>query len=416
MKNHSIDQEDLLQRFLRYVRIDTQSDPHSESFPSTKKQWDLIKRLANELKELGIEDAHVTEFGYVLGTVPTTSKKQIPKIAFLAHVDTSDACPGGAKPVVHRNYDGGPIILPDDPNHVLTIEEIPILSKKIGEDIITASGTTLLGADDKAGVAIIMSLVKHLMTHPEIPHGPIRICFNPDEEIGRGMHKIELSELDAITAYTLDSEEVGEINAETFSADMATLEIEGVASHPGSAKGVMVNALRLASEFIAKLPKEISPEETSDREGFIHPLELTGTAEKAVIRMILRDFELEGLEEKKAFLKNLVHQLKKQEPKARFNLALKEQYRNMRYWLDKDPRPVEAAQEAMIRAGLVPFLAPIRGGTDGSHLTQRGLPTPNLFTGFRNIHSKKEWVSLQDMGRAVNTLVQLVQVWEERIY
>ncbi len=410
-----IDQEDLLARFLRYVSIDTQSDIHSESCPSTEKQWQLIRQLEKELKELKVSDVLVTEFGYVLGTIPATSKKTgLPQIAFLAHVDTADACPGGAKPIVHRNYNGKPITLPDDKTQVLTPEEIPLLLKKIGEDIITASGTTLLGADDKAGVAIIMAFVKTLMKHPEIPHGPIRICFNPDEEIGRGMHKLELSVLNAIAAYTLDSEDVGEINGETFSADLATVEIEGVASHPGSAKGVMVNALRLAAQFIAKLPKEISPEETSEREGFIHPLELTGSAEKAKIRMIIRDFELEGLAEKKAYLHTVVKELSKQEPRAQWNLTIKEQYRNMRYWLDKDPFPVEAAQEAMTRAGLSPFLAPIRGGTDGSHLTQRGLPTPNLFTGFRNIHSKKEWVSLQDMILSASVLVHLVQVWEEK--
>ncbi len=402
-----IDKEDLLERFLRYVRIDTQSDPHSMSCPSTKKQWELIHLLEKELKEMGLKDVRVTEFGYVLGIIPATSKKKnLPQIAFLAHVDTADACPGGAKPIVHRNYNGKPIVLPDDPSQILTKEEIPLLAKKIGEDIITASGKTLLGADDKAGVAIIMSMVRHLIKHPEIIHGPIRICFNPDEEIGRGMNKISLEEINAKFAYTLDSEDVGEINGETFSADLAVVQIDGVAAHPGSAKGVMVNALRLAAEFITNLPKELSPEETSDRDGFIHPVELTGSSEKATIRMILRDFELTGLEAQKKLLQELI--------KKDWNLSVTPQYRNMRYWLDKDPLPIEYAKEAMLRTGLKPLLNSVRGGTDGSRLTERGLLTPNLFTGFHNIHSEKEWVSLQDMALSATALVHLAQIFEEK--
>lgn len=410
-----IDQDDLLARFLRYVSIDTQSDAHSSSCPSTAKQWQLIHLLEKELKEMGLKEVVVTEFGYVLAVIPSTSKKKnLPQIAFLAHVDTADACPGGAKPIVHRRYDGKPIVLPDDPSQVLTQKEIPLLAEKIGEDIITASGKTLLGADDKAGVAVIMSFVKYLVSHPEIIHGPIRICFNPDEEIGRGMNKIALSDLNARVAYTLDSEHVGEINGETFSADAAVIQIDGVAAHPGSAKGVMVNALRLAAEFIAKLPKELSPEETSDRDGFIHPVELTGTAEKATIRMILRDFELDGLAAQKRYLEKLVQELSKKEPRAKWNLAVTPQYRNMRYWLDKDPLPIERAKEAMIRTGLKPIFASVRGGTDGSRLTERGLLTPNLFVGFHNIHSPKEWVCLQDMALSATSLVHLSQIWEER--
>jgi tripeptide aminopeptidase len=410
----AIDQEDLLQRFLRYVQIDTQSDCHSSSCPSTEKQWELIRLLEKELKGFGLKDTRVTEFGYVLATVPSNSKKKsVPQVAFLAHVDTADACPGGAKPIVHRGYNGKPITLPDDPTQVLTVEEIPLLKEKIGEDIITASGKTLLGADDKAGVAIIMSTVKYLVEHPEIIHGPIRICFNPDEEIGRGMHKIEFSDLGAKAAYTLDSEHVGEIDFETFSADQATVVIKGVAAHPGAAKGVMVNALRLASLFIHKLPKKLSPEETSDREGFIHPVEVTGTAEKASIRLILRDFELEGLEAKKHFLQTLVKELETKEPRAKWDLCITPQYRNMRYWLDKEVFVVDAAKEAIRRAGLEPISESVRGGTDGSHLTERGIPTPNLFTGFHNIHSPKEWVSLQDMVLSATTLIHLSQIWEE---
>ena len=402
----NLNQDDLLERFLRYVQIDTESDPHSMTCPSTEKQWNLIYFLERELKELGLKDVQVTEFGYVLATIPGNSKKKnVPKIAFLAHVDTADACRG--------NYQGDPIVLPDDPSQVLTKEEIPLLGKKIGEDIITASGTTLLGADDKAGVAIIMAMVKHVVEHPEIKHGPIRICFNPDEEIGRGMDKLELSELDAAYAYTLDSEHRGEIDYETFSADAALIEIEGVASHPGSAKGVMVNAITLASDLLKKLPKEIFPEEVDGRDGFIHPIEMTGSAEKVEIRFILRDFELGGLEEKRKILKAITEEILAKEPRAKIELTIKAQYRNMRYWLEKDFKPVEFAKEAIKRAGMEPYCEPIRGGTDGSRLTERGLLTPNLFTGFHNIHSKKEWVSLQDMALSVKTLVELIQIWEQ---
>lgn len=404
-----IDDKDLLDRFLRYVQIDTESDVHSDSCPSSEKQWNLIYFLERELKELGLKDVCVTEFGYVLATLPSNSKKGgVPQVAFLAHVDTADACRGCAKPIVHRKYDGSPIVLPDDPSQVLTKEAIPLLVGKIGEDIITASGTTLLGADDKAGVAIIMSMVKYLVDHPEIIHGPVRICFNPDEEIGRGMNKLELSDLNAVAAYTLDSEHTGEIDYETFSADQAILEIEGVAAHPGAAKGVLVNALRAAAEVIEKIPKDLFPEEVDGRDGFIHPLEITGTAEKAIIRFIIRDFELDGLDEKREILKTIVKNLK-----IKSKLTITPQYRNMRYWLEKDFTPVDYAREAIKRAGLKPYSEAVRGGTDGSRLTERGLPTPNIFTGFHNIHSPKEWVSLQDMVLSATTLVHLVQIWEQ---
>jgi len=409
-----IPKEELLKRFLHYVQIDTKSDPDSKSCPSTENQWDLIYFLERELKEFGLKDVTVTDFGYVLATLEGNSKKKgVPQVAFLAHVDTSNACDGLAKPIVHRNYDGRPIILPDDPSQVLTIAEIPLLGKKIGEDIITASGKTLLGADDKAGIAIIMTAVKYLLDHPGVSHGPIRICFNPDEEIGRGMHKLELSDLDAVAAYTLDSEHLGEVDYETFSADSAVLEITGVASHPGSAKGVMVNALRLASNVLQKLPPEIFPEEVDGRDGFIHPLEISGSAESASIRFILRDFELDGLEAKGKILKQIVEELKVKESRAKYQLTIQPQYRNMRYWLEKDFKPVDFAKEAVKRAGLEPISEAMRGGTDGSLLTQRGLPTPNIFTGFHNIHSQKEWVSLQDMTYAATTLVHLAMVWEE---
>ncbi len=409
-----IDAEDLLSRFLSYVRIDTQSDPHSQSTPSTEKQWVLIRELADELKALGIADVQVTNFGFVLATIPSTSPKaNIPTVSFWAHVDTAEGCSGAARPIVHRKYNGADIVLPDDPQQTLTFENCPLLKTKIGEDIITASGTTLLGADDKSGVAIVMSAVRHLVMHPEIPHGKLRICFNPDEEIGRGTDKLDLKELGADVAYTLDSENLGEIDFESFSADGATLKIRGVAAHPGWAKDVMVNALRLASQFVAALPKELSPETTDGRDGFIHPQEIKGSPEEVYVRMIVRDFELDGLAQKGNLLRAIVERLQRENPRAQFELEIKPQYRNMRYWLEKDFRPVDYAKEAIRRAGLTPTSDAIRGGTDGSRLTERGLPTPNLFTGFHFVHSPREWVSLQDMTKAAETIVHLVQVWEQ---
>ncbi len=410
-----IDTEDLLQRFLRYVRIDTRSDSHSETFPSTPGQWDLLRLLESELREIGASDVVLNASGYVLATVPATSAKaSVPRMAWCGHVDTATNLPGAAKPIVHRAYDGRPITLPDDPSQRLDVDTTPHLRDAIGHDIVTASGTTLLGADDKSGVAVVMAAARLLISHPEIPHGVIRLCFNPDEEIGRGMHKLDLAELGADVAYTLDSEVPGEIDFETFSADSAVLEIEGVAAHPGWAKDVMVNALRLAGRFITALPPDLAPETTSDREGFIHPLEVRGTADKVKIWMILRDFELDGLAAKRACVEDVVAGLRAAEPRARFDLTFREQYRNMRYWLEKDMRPVEFGREALRRAGMTPVSPSIRGGTDGSNLTARGLPTPNLFTGMHGVHSQREWVSLQDMGRAVETLIHLARIWEEK--
>ena len=410
-----IDSEFLLQRFLSYVQIDTQSDAHSQTTPSTEKQWVLIRQLEAELKALGLTSVQVTPFGYVLATVPSTSKKKNPpRVAFLAHVDTADGCSGLAKPIVHRKYNGQTLTLPDDPSQTLSLENTPLLSGKIGEDIITASGLTLLGADDKAGVAIVMAAVRHLVLHPEIVHGPIRICFNPDEEIGRGTEKLSIEELAADVAYTLDAENLGEIDYESFSADKAVLTLSGVAAHPGWAKGVMVNALRLGAQFIQSLPMDNSPETTCEREGFIHPIEMEGGPEQLVIRMILRDFELDGLAAKRRIVENAVDRLRALEPRARFKLEITPQYRNMRYWLEKDLRPVEYAMEAVRRAGMTPVSEAIRGGTDGSRLTERGLPTPNIFTGFHNVHSPREWVSLQDMAKAAETVVRLAALWEEK--
>jgi tripeptide aminopeptidase len=413
--NHSIDAEDLLERLCRYVRLDTRSDPHSSTCPSTSGQWDLLRLLEHELKEIGAADVRLTTDGYVLATIPATFPKAgVPRLAWFAHIDTATELPGGAKPIVHRQYHGQPIVLPDDPTQQLTVETIPHLREKIGHDLVTASGTTLLGADDKAGVAIVMSAGRHLLHHPEIPHGVIRVCFNPDEEIARGMTRLDLKELAADYGYTLDGEDLGEIDSETFSADAAVLEIRGVSIHPGLAKGVMVNALRLAGSFLSALPAEISPERTAGRDGFIHPVEVDGNADRCTVRMILRDFELAGLAAKRAIVEQVVAGLRIVEPRAVFTLTFPEQYRNMRYWLEKDMRPVEFAREAVRRAGVTPLSTAIRGGTDGSNLTARGLPCPNIFCGMREVHSQREWVSLQDMTKSVETLLHLAQLWHER--
>ncbi len=413
--SHLIDADDLLERFCRYVPIDTRSDPHSPACPSTPGQWDLLRLLERELRELGAADVRLTADGYVLATLPATSPKAgVPRVAWFAHVDTATELPGGAKPIVHRKYDGKPITLPDDPTQQLTVDTIPHLREKIGQDIITASGTTLLGADDKAGVAVVMNAVRHLLHHPDLPHGVIRVCFNPDEEIARGMTKLDLKELDANVGYTLDGEGLAGIDFETFSADAATLEIRGVSIHPGWAKGVMVNAVRLAGRFLSALPAEISPERTAGRDGFIHPVEISGNADRCTVRMILRDFELPGLAAKRATVEQVVAGLRIVEPRAVFTLTIAEQYRNMRYGLEKDMRAVEYAREAMQRAGLTPASTAIRGGTDGSNLTARGLPCPNLFCGTHEAHSQREWVSVQDMAKSVETLLQLARLWHER--
>lgn len=409
-----LDTPDLLDRFLRYVRVDTRSDAASATCPSTPGQWDLLRLLADELRGLGLEDVVVTEHGYVLATVPATPGVTAPVVAWFAHVDTAPGLPSAATPIVHRAYDGRPIVLPDDPTQRLTVEDTPHLREAIGQDVITASGRTLLGADDKAGVAIVMAAVRHLRRHPEIPHGRIRVCFNPDEEIARGMDRLDLAQLGADVAYTLDGAERGEVCHETFSADAATLAIDGVAAHPGWAKDVLVNALRVAARVVAALPAAQSPERTAGREGFIHPTEVAGTAERATVRFILRDFERAGLAAHRATLERIVAAEAAAEPRARLKLTFTEQYRNMRYWLEDDMRPVELAREAARRAGVEPFAQPIRGGTDGARLTQRGLPCPNLFTGMHEVHSQREWVTLQDMAKAAETLVHLAQVWAGR--
>jgi tripeptide aminopeptidase len=408
---------ELEDRFVRYVQVDTQSQEDASQFPSTAGQWDLLRPLADELRGLGARDVQLTEHGYVLATIPATiAADDVPTVAFLAHVDTApDYSGAGVRPMVHRNYQGDAIALPDDANQVLNDQSAPGLRDKRGEDIITASGKTLLGADNKAGVAIIMTLAAHLLADPRIPHGAVRICFTPDEETGHGVDHLTLDELAANVAYTLDGESAGEIVYETFSGDRATVTISGVAIHPGDAKGRMVNALRLAARLTEMLPSDsCTPETTEGREGYIHLRDMCGNAAQATMHLLLRDFERDGLQAKGELLRALCARIQQQEPRARVNCVVQAQYRNMRYWLENDMRPVELAEEAIRRAGLQPVSRPTRGGTDGSRLTEGGLPTPNLFTGTHNPHGPLEWVSVQDMARAVETCLQLVQLWTER--
>lgn len=404
---------DLEARFVRYVQIDTESDDSSPGVPSTARQFDLLRLLAQELGELGAGDVRVTQTGFTIATLPATTEHDVPSVAFLAHVDTTQQFTGhGVKPIVHHGYDGSPIVLPDDPAQVLSPEAYPYLAQKIGDDIVTASGTTLLGADDKAGVAIVMTLAKHLLAHPEIPHGELRVCFTPDEEIGRGIGQLDLHELAVDYAYTLDGGQLGELTFESFSADKAVVTVTGVSIHPGYAYGQLVNAQYLAAKLITLLPKHTrTPETTKDREGFIHLVDTRGSEARAQLSFILRDFERDGLEAHGRLLRQLCDAVQATEPRSSIEVEITPQYRNMRYWLENDMRPVELARRAMRAAGVEPVSQPIRGGTDGSQLTERGLPTPNLFTGMQNFHGPLEWVSVQDMAKAVAVCVELVQEW-----
>lgn len=403
------------ERLLRYVQIDTQSDPLSSSQPSTEKQKDLSRLLVQELLELGIKDAHLDDHGYVYATIPATSSRKVPVICFCSHVDTAPDCSGtGVVPMVHTSYTGAPIVLPHDPSQVITIEEHPYLKDKIGDDIITASGTTLLGADDKAGVAIIMELAAQLVANPQVLHGEIKILFTPDEEIGRGVDKVDLKKLGADFAYTLDAGELGSLEDENFSADGMTVYFHGIAAHPGSAKGKMVNAIKLAGEFVASLPKEkLAPEVTEGREGFVHPVRITGSAELAQVDFIIRDFETQKLGEHEFLLQHLADEIVLKNPGARTTYEVKEQYRNMKEVLQHHPQITALAEEAMLNCGIQPRKFPIRGGTDGSRLSFMGLPCPNLFTGEMSLHSKQEYVSVQDMEKSLAVLLELVQLWEK---
>lgn len=407
----------VLERFLRYVQIDTQSDPHSSAQPSTEKQKDLSRVLVNELFEMGLVDAHLDEYGYVYATLhANTPKLNVPVICFCSHVDTAPDCSGkGVKPLVHQQWGGSDIVLPEDTSQVLRVADHPDLAAQIGNDIVTASGTTLLGADNKAGVAEIMDAVYQLVNHPEIKHGTIKILFTPDEEIGRGTAKVDLEKLGADFAYTIDGESLGTLEDETFSADAVKITIYGVSTHPGFAKGKLENALKIAGDVLAALPKDrLSPETTEEKKGFIHPTHIEGILEKVVLEFIIRDFSVEGLHEKETFLKNILDNILVNYPHSRADFEVIEQYRNMKEVLDQYPQVSEYALEAIKRSALTPLRRSIRGGTDGSRLSFMGLPCPNIFAGEHAFHSKLEWVSVQDMQKAVEVIVNLCQIWEEK--
>ncbi|MGD9711207.1 MAG: peptidase T [Thermomicrobiales bacterium] len=405
--------QELEERFLRYVQIDTTSDERSSTSPSTERQFDLLHLLVEEMKGIGIQDVELTTYGAVLGTIPATIERKVPVVAFLAHVDTTAAFPGkDVKPIVHRHYDGGEIRFPDNQALVLSPETHPYLKGKMGDDIITASGATLLGADDKAGVAIVMAAAGHLLSHPEIQHGTIRVCFTPDEEIGRGVHADLPRDLKADVAYTFDGADLGEIVYETFSADLAVVHIEGVSIHPGQAKNVMVNALHLAAKIIMTLPHVTrTPDTTDGRQGFLGLYQMEGNAAKADMRFIIRDFERDGLQELGEMLTSVCNAVQATEPRATITCTITPQYRNMRYWLEEDMRPVELARQAAEDVGIDHFATPTRGGTDGSRLTEMGVPTPNLFTGMQEFHGPLEYQSVQDMTRATELCVRLAELW-----
>lgn len=404
------------ERFLRYVVIDTQSDPISLTCPSTEKQKNLGRLLVQELREIGAADAHLDQYGYVYATIPANSFKQVPVICLCSHMDTSPDCSGAnVRPQIVRNYRGGDIRLCGDPSQVIRLADNPALAGQIGHDIVTSDGTTLLGADNKAGVAEIMDAAQVLLANPQIKHGTIKILFTPDEEIGRGVDKVDLKKLGATFAYTIDGETAGHIEDETFSADGAVLTIEGVSAHPGFAKGKMEHAIKIASRIVDRLPKDTcSPETTDGREGFLHPTGISGTLERATLSFIVRDFTDAGLKEKEALLEKIVREVMADFPHSTYQLNIQPQYRNMKQIVDRHPAIIDNAMEAIRRAGLEPVKGSIRGGTDGSRLSFMGLPCPNIFAGEHAFHSRTEWVSVQDMEAAVRTIVHLAAIWEER--
>ena len=412
-----INREALTERFMRYVQVDTQSDPESDLFPTTEKQKDLGKILFEELRQMGLSDVEMDDYGYVYATIPSNSdNKDIPVICFCSHVDTAPDCSGtGVNPLLHRQYDGSDIVLPDDTAQVLRKSDCPYLENHIGHDIITASGNTLLGADDKSGVAVIMQAAQYFMSNPSVKHGTIRIVFTPDEEVGKGTAKIDMEKLGADFGYTLDGGEAGSLEDETFSADGATITIHGVIAHPGYAKDKLVNAIKIAGAVLDALPKnEWSPETTSDKQGFIHPVSISGIAEKATISFIVRDFDTALLQTHHNRLKQVAENVVAGYKGASMEYVAKEQYRNMKEVLDKFPQVAAYASEAIGRAGLTVKKESIRGGTDGSRLSFMGLPCPNLFTGMQNIHSKLEWIGVNDMVKAAETIVNLGMIWEEK--
>ena len=411
-----IDGTAIAERFMRYVQIDTQSDPQSTSFPSTEKQKDLGNLLVKELQLIGASAIEMDTNGYVYATIPANSpKSNIPTICFCSHVDTAPDCSGSnVKPILHKNYDGQDIVLPDDPTQILKSSDFPYLKKHLGKDIITASGTTLLGGDDKSGVAAIMQAAAFLISTPGIVHGEIRLLFTPDEEVGRGTAKLDLKKLNAAYAYTLDGGEAGSLEDETFSADGATIIIHGIISHPGYAKGKMVNAIKIAGEILDHLPKaEWAPEVTEKKEGFVHPVRMEGIAEKAQLDFIIRDFDLNKLIAHGERLKQIAQQVIEQYPGVTMDFSIQEQYRNMKEILDQHPQVATFAAEAIKRAGLEVKTESIRGGTDGSRLSHMGLPCPNIFTGMQAIHSRLEWIAVNDMAKAAETIVHLAMIWEE---
>jgi len=405
-----------LRRLLRYVTFDTRSDEHSSTFPSTPGQLVLLRELVAELEALGLADAAMDEHGYVMATIPATAgREDAPVIGFIAHVDTSPEMPGGGvKPIVHRRFDGRDLRLPDDPGSVLRVADNPALASQIGHDIVTASGLTLLGADDKAGVAEIVTAAEHLMAHPDIPHGPVRIAFTPDEEIGRGANHFDVKRFGAVCAYTLDGGGRGELEFESFSADAITVIFKGFNTHPGYARGRMVNAIRAAADFVARLPRDqMSPETTEGYEGYLHPYQVQASVDRTSVKVLVRDFVTPRLKEKEALVEDIARDVARLYPGASVEFSVEESYRNMREVLEQHPQVIEYARRAIRLAGLEPLERPIRGGTDGSRLSFMGLPTPNLFAGEHNFHSRLEWVSAQDMDKAVEVIVKLCEIWTE---
>ena len=407
--------ETVLDRFLRYVRVDTRSKEDSESYPSTAKQLDLLKLLAKELKELGVPQVNMDEYGYVMATIPSNVKKSVPVIGLIAHVDTSPEVTGAnVKPQIIEEYKGGDIVLPGDPNIVIKESENPSLKLALGKSIVTTDGTTLLGADDKAGVAAVMTAVQELMTDQKIRHGEVKIGFTPDEEVEAGTKYFDIGKFGAQFAYTVDGDTPGELNKETFSANLCLITVQGRDIHPGSAKNVMVNSVRVVSEIIARLPKNISPETTDGYQPYIHPYVLEGGVGKSSVKILFRDFRTEGLAELKKIVDGVVAEVRSMFPNAKIDVKVTEQYRNMREGVEKDTRVADYLFEGAKRAGLEPEWKPIRGGTDGSRLTENGLPTPNIFTGGANFHGRMEWVNVWGMEKAVETVLNTLQIWVEK--
>jgi tripeptide aminopeptidase len=411
-----IDRRLFLDRFLTYVKFDTQSSEESDTYPSTEKQKELGRHLVKELKELGLKDVEMDEHGYVFGTLPSNVDYDVPVIGLIAHMDTSPEVSGAnVNPIIHENYQGEDIVLPNDPEQVIEFDKNPELKHCIGKDIITTDGTTLLGADDKAGIAEIMGTLQYLVENPDVKHGTIRVAFTVDEEVGTGTKYFDVKKFGANYAYTIDGESLGEIEDETFCAHTAKVTIKGVNVHPGYAKGKMINGIKIGAELIERLPKDsMSPETTEGREGYLHPHAFKGSVELTEITFLVRDFTVEGLKEKEDFLQKICDELNQKYAPATVTMEVEESYRNMKYKIDEDPKVVEYAIEAVKRAGIEPRQSLIRGGTDGSRLSFMGLLTPNIFTGGHNFHSKKEWICIYDMEKAVETLVNLVQIWAEK--